>query len=86
MEMYCGRANTTIAMRAFNVSPEETLPQMEEGMALLRKAMREDVFEESITRCRPGRSCRTVAKTVSRPRRCRHQRTAMLGPARKASR
>ncbi|AFJ89377.1 luciferase family protein [Burkholderia sp. KJ006] len=44
MEMYCGRANTTIAMRAFNVSPEETLPQMEEGMALLRKAMREDVF------------------------------------------
>jgi alkanesulfonate monooxygenase SsuD/methylene tetrahydromethanopterin reductase-like flavin-dependent oxidoreductase (luciferase family) len=44
MEMYCGRANTTIAMRAFNVSPDETLPQMEEGMALLRKAMREDVF------------------------------------------
>jgi alkanesulfonate monooxygenase SsuD/methylene tetrahydromethanopterin reductase-like flavin-dependent oxidoreductase (luciferase family) len=44
MEMYCGRANTTIAMRAFNVSPDETLPQMEEGMALLRKAMLEDVF------------------------------------------
>ncbi|WP_025034255.1 LLM class flavin-dependent oxidoreductase [Bradyrhizobium sp. DOA9] len=44
MEMYCGRANTTIAMRAFNVDPKETLPQMEEGMALLRKAMREDIF------------------------------------------
>lgn len=44
MEMYCGRANTTIAMRAFNVDPNETLPQLEEGIALMRKAMREDIF------------------------------------------
>jgi len=44
MEFYAGRANTTIAMRAFNVDPNETLPQMEEGLALLRKAMREDIF------------------------------------------
>jgi len=44
MEMYCGRANTTIAMRAFNVDPSETLPQLEEGITLMRKAMREDIF------------------------------------------
>jgi alkanesulfonate monooxygenase SsuD/methylene tetrahydromethanopterin reductase-like flavin-dependent oxidoreductase (luciferase family) len=44
MEMYCGRSNTTIAMRAFNVDPSETLPQLEEGIALMRKAMREDIF------------------------------------------
>ncbi|MCP4616770.1 MAG: LLM class flavin-dependent oxidoreductase [Bradyrhizobium sp.] len=44
MEMYCGRANTTIAMRAFNVDPNETMPQLEEGLALLRKSMREDIF------------------------------------------
>jgi alkanesulfonate monooxygenase SsuD/methylene tetrahydromethanopterin reductase-like flavin-dependent oxidoreductase (luciferase family) len=44
MEFYAGRANTTIAMRAFNVDPSETLPQMEEGMALLKKSMREDIF------------------------------------------
>ncbi len=44
MEFYGGRANTTIAMRAFNVDPNETLPQMEEGLALLRKSMREDIF------------------------------------------
>ncbi len=44
MEFYAGRANTTIAMRAFNVDPGETLAQMEEGMALIRKAMREDIF------------------------------------------
>jgi alkanesulfonate monooxygenase SsuD/methylene tetrahydromethanopterin reductase-like flavin-dependent oxidoreductase (luciferase family) len=43
-EMYCGRANTTIALRAFNVDPADTLSQMEEGMALLRTALREDVF------------------------------------------
>jgi alkanesulfonate monooxygenase SsuD/methylene tetrahydromethanopterin reductase-like flavin-dependent oxidoreductase (luciferase family) len=44
MEFYGGRANTTIAMRAFNVDPAETLAQMEEGIALLRKSMREDIF------------------------------------------
>ena len=44
MEFYGGRANTTIAMRAFNVDPSETLAQMEEGIALLRKSMREDIF------------------------------------------
>jgi alkanesulfonate monooxygenase SsuD/methylene tetrahydromethanopterin reductase-like flavin-dependent oxidoreductase (luciferase family) len=44
MELYCGRSNTTIAMRAFNVDPTDTLAQMEEGIALLRKAMREDIF------------------------------------------
>lgn len=44
VEFYAGRANTTIAMRAFNVDPSETLAQMEEGMALIRKAMREDIF------------------------------------------
>lgn len=44
MEFYGGRANTTIAMRAFNVDPRETLAQMEEGIALLRKSMREDIF------------------------------------------
>ncbi len=43
-EFYAGRANTTIAMRAFNVDPNETLPQMEEGIALLKKSMREDIF------------------------------------------
>lgn len=44
MEFYGGRANTTIAMRAFNVDPNETLAQMEEGLALLKKSMREDIF------------------------------------------
>lgn len=44
VEFYAGRANTTIAMRAFNVDPGETLAQMEEGMALIKKAMREDIF------------------------------------------
>ena len=44
MEFYGGRANTTIAMRAFNVDPKETLAQMEEGIALLAKSMREDIF------------------------------------------
>jgi alkanesulfonate monooxygenase SsuD/methylene tetrahydromethanopterin reductase-like flavin-dependent oxidoreductase (luciferase family) len=44
MEFYAGRANTTIAMRAFNVDPGETLAQMEEGIALLKKSMREDIF------------------------------------------
>jgi len=44
VEFYAGRANTTIAMRAFNVDPGETLAQMEEGMALIRKSMREDIF------------------------------------------
>ena len=44
MEFYGGRANTTIAMRAFNVDASETLAQMEEGIALLRKSMREDIF------------------------------------------
>jgi len=44
MEFYGGRANTTIAMRAFNVDPNETLAQMEEGIALLKKSMREDIF------------------------------------------
>lgn len=44
VEFYAGRANTTIAMRAFNVDPSETLAQMEEGMALIKKSMREDIF------------------------------------------
>lgn len=44
MEFYGGRANTTIAMRAFNVDPNETLAQMEEGIALLKKSMREEIF------------------------------------------
>ena len=44
MEFYGGRANTTIAMRAFNVDPNETLEQMEEGLALLKKSMRDDIF------------------------------------------
>lgn len=44
VEFYAGRANTTIAMRAFNVDPGETLAQMEEGMALIKKSMREDIF------------------------------------------
>lgn len=44
MEFYGGRANTTIAMRAFNVDPNETLAQMEEGLAVLKKSMREDIF------------------------------------------
>ena len=43
-ELYCGRANTTIAMRGFNVDPNETLEQMEEGMALVREAFKNDVF------------------------------------------
>jgi alkanesulfonate monooxygenase SsuD/methylene tetrahydromethanopterin reductase-like flavin-dependent oxidoreductase (luciferase family) len=43
-ELYCGRANTTIAMRAFNVEPAETLEQMEEGMALIREAFSKDIF------------------------------------------
>lgn len=45
MELYCGRANTTIAMRAFNVEASETLSQMEEGMALLRESMSKDIFK-----------------------------------------
>ncbi len=44
MELYCGRSNTTIAMRAFNVDPADTLAQMEEGIALLREAMSKDIF------------------------------------------
>jgi alkanesulfonate monooxygenase SsuD/methylene tetrahydromethanopterin reductase-like flavin-dependent oxidoreductase (luciferase family) len=44
MELYCGRANTTIAMRAFNVDPSETLEQMQEGLALIREAMSKDIF------------------------------------------
>lgn len=44
MDLYCGRSNTTIAMRAFNVDANETLAQMEEGMALLRTALSEDIF------------------------------------------
>ncbi|MBF5094840.1 LLM class flavin-dependent oxidoreductase [Azospirillum sp. INR13] len=44
MELYCGRANTTIAMRAFNVEPAETLEQMEEGIALIREAFGKDIF------------------------------------------
>ncbi|KRB85294.1 luciferase [Sphingomonas sp. Root710] len=43
-ELYCGRANTTIAMRAFNVEPSETLEQMEEGIALIREAFSKDIF------------------------------------------
>jgi alkanesulfonate monooxygenase SsuD/methylene tetrahydromethanopterin reductase-like flavin-dependent oxidoreductase (luciferase family) len=43
-ELYCGRANTTIAMRAFNVDPSETLEQMEEGIDLVRTAFSNDVF------------------------------------------
>jgi alkanesulfonate monooxygenase SsuD/methylene tetrahydromethanopterin reductase-like flavin-dependent oxidoreductase (luciferase family) len=43
-EFYCGRANTTIAMRAFNVDPSETLEQMEEGMDLIREAFTNDIF------------------------------------------
>src|SRR3546814_4160377 len=42
--LYCGRANTTIAMRGFNVDPNETLEHMEEGMALVREAFKNDVF------------------------------------------
>lgn len=44
-ELYCGRANTTIAMRGFNVDPNETLEQMEEGMDLIREAFTQDVFK-----------------------------------------
>lgn len=43
-ELYCGRANTTIAMRGFNVDPSETQEQMEEGMDLIREAFTNDVF------------------------------------------
>lgn len=43
-EVYCGRANTTIAMRAFNVDPSETQEQLEEGIDVIRKAMRNDIF------------------------------------------
>jgi len=43
-ECYTGRSNTTIAMRAFNVDPAETLPQFVEGMDLLREALSKDIF------------------------------------------
>jgi alkanesulfonate monooxygenase SsuD/methylene tetrahydromethanopterin reductase-like flavin-dependent oxidoreductase (luciferase family) len=43
-ELYCGRANTTIAMRAFNVDPAETQEQLEEGLDVIRSAMRNDIF------------------------------------------
>jgi len=43
-EMYCGRANTTIAMRAFNVDPSETMAQTQEAMELIREAFTNDVF------------------------------------------
>lgn len=43
-ELYGGRANTTIAMRAFGVEPAETLEQLEEGFALIREAFSKDVF------------------------------------------
>lgn len=44
-QLFCGRANTTIAMRGFNVDPNETLEQMEEGMDLIREAFTKDVFK-----------------------------------------
>lgn len=44
-ELYCGRANTTIAMRGFNVDPSETKAQMDEGMALIREAFTKEVFK-----------------------------------------
>lgn len=44
-ELYCGRANTTIAMRGFNVDPTETKEQMDEGMDLIREAFTNDVFK-----------------------------------------
>jgi alkanesulfonate monooxygenase SsuD/methylene tetrahydromethanopterin reductase-like flavin-dependent oxidoreductase (luciferase family) len=43
-EFYCGRANTTIAMRAFEVDPSETLEQMSEGIDLIREAFSKEVF------------------------------------------
>lgn len=43
-QFYCGRANTTIATRAFNVDASETLEQMEEGIHLIREAFTNDVF------------------------------------------
>lgn len=43
-QLYCGRANTTIATRAFNVDASETLEQMEEGIHLIREAFTNDVF------------------------------------------
>src|SRR3546814_14223629 len=42
--LYCGRANTTIAMSGVNVDPNETLEQMEAGMALIRDAFKNNVI------------------------------------------
>ena len=47
MEFFAGRSNTTIAMRAFNVDANETLGQMEEGLALMKEAMSKDIFKFS---------------------------------------
>ena len=44
IEVYMARGNTTTALRAFNVDLNETLPQWEEGFALIRRALAEDLF------------------------------------------
>lgn len=43
-ELYCGRSNTTIALRAFNVEASDTLPQMEEGIDVVRTALSQEIF------------------------------------------
>ncbi len=78
MEFYGGRANTTIAMRAFNVDPNETLAQMEEGLALLKKSMREDIFtfEEQVLPDSATPACaETASEAASDHRHRRDKRT-----------
>jgi alkanesulfonate monooxygenase SsuD/methylene tetrahydromethanopterin reductase-like flavin-dependent oxidoreductase (luciferase family) len=39
-----GRGNTTLALRAFEVSPEETKSQQMEGIEVIRRALSNDIF------------------------------------------
>ena len=44
VELGVGRGNTTLALRAFEVSPTENKAQMIEGLEVIRRALHNDVF------------------------------------------
>ncbi len=44
VELGVGRGNTTLALRAFEVSPTENKAQMLEGLEVIRRALHNDVF------------------------------------------
>ncbi|MFC3242542.1 LLM class flavin-dependent oxidoreductase [Gordonia humi] len=44
MELGVGRGNTTLALRAFEVSPAENKAQQLEGLEVIRRALHNDVF------------------------------------------